>query len=145
MFGLRLASRRSPSTAGGSARRTGRGSGQAVGCGEVRLPGPRKEPAVAAGACWRVMRAVMEGGRRGSRPGGPAAADETLQALGAEGATRGADGPPVDEAVARERIAGLRAFFGALDAGLSGMSRGEVFVPDSVRRTLVRIAVEDSG
>jgi DNA-binding transcriptional regulator GbsR (MarR family) len=112
---------------------------------QVRISGSRKDHYEAAGDFWRVMQEVMERRFRWNLRQVLATADETLQALGAEGATRGDDGPPVDEAVARERIAALRAFFGALDAGLSGMSRGEVFVPDSVRRTLVRIAVEDSG
>ncbi|TMC49971.1 MAG: hypothetical protein E6J14_07170 [Chloroflexi bacterium] len=112
---------------------------------QVRISGSRKDHYESASDFWRVMQEVMERRFRWNLRQVLATADETLQALGVEAATGVDAEPPVDDAVARERIVALRAFFGALDAGVSGMSRGEVFVPDSVRKTLVRIAVEGSG
>jgi DNA-binding transcriptional regulator GbsR (MarR family) len=114
---------------------------------QIRLPGSRKDHYEAATDFWRVMQEVMERRFRWNMRQVLATAEETLLALAGKQkqARSGARNP---EARARhapqlmDRLTAMRDFFAALDTGISAMSRGEVFVPDSVRQTLVRVPIE---
>ncbi|HEX6488760.1 MAG TPA: hypothetical protein VF137_07810 [Candidatus Dormibacteraeota bacterium] len=105
---------------------------------QLRVAGSRKDHYEAATDFWRVMQEVMERRFRWNMRQVLAAADETLQALqrGEGDATAGRESV--------ERLTAMRDFFTALDTGLGAMSRGEVFVPDKVRRTLVRVPIENA-
>jgi DNA-binding transcriptional regulator GbsR (MarR family) len=111
---------------------------------QVRVQGSRRDHYEAATDFWRVMQEIMERRFRWNMRQVLATTDETLQALAREGggAKSKAANATEREAIA-ERLSAMRDFFGALDAGISGMSRGEVFVPDSVRRTVTRIPIAD--
>ena len=102
---------------------------------QVRVPGSRKDHYQAATDFWRVMQEVMERRFRWNMRQVLATTEETIQELDRR------DGRQ-DEAALRARLAAMHDFFAALDAGISAMGRGEVFVPDSVRKTLVRIPIE---
>lgn len=104
---------------------------------QVRIPGSRKDHYAAATDLWRVIQEVMERRFRWNMRQVLATTDETLGELTA-GRTR-----VPDSQMLTERLIAMRAFFAALDAGISAMTRGEVFVPDSVRQTLVRIPIKD--
>ena len=100
---------------------------------QVRIAGSRKDHYEAATDMWRVMQEIIERRFRWNLRQVLAAADETLAVL-----PRG----HADAAVLRQRLEAMRDFFGALDVGIGAMSRGEVFVPDTVRKTLVKIPIE---
>jgi DNA-binding transcriptional regulator GbsR (MarR family) len=105
---------------------------------QVQVSGSRKDHYEAATDLWRVMQEVMERRFRWNMRQVLAAADETLLAL-ERGKRRGREQQQV-----KERLLAMRAFFAALDAGIGAMSRGEVFVPDSVRKTLVKIPIDEA-
>lgn len=106
---------------------------------QVQVSGSRKDHYEAATDLWRVMQEVIERRFRWNLRQVLAATDETLQTL-----SRGAR-PAAGEEVVEARLLAMREFFSALDAGIGAMSRGEVFVPDSVRKTLVKIPIEKPG
>lgn len=99
---------------------------------QVRVAGSRKDHYEAATDMWRVMQEIIERRFRWNLRQVLAAAEETLQLLPAG----------ADTELLRPRLESMRDFFAALDAGIGGMGRGEVFVPDTVRRTLVKIPIE---
>jgi DNA-binding transcriptional regulator GbsR (MarR family) len=103
---------------------------------QVRVAGSRKDHYEAATDMWRVMQEIIERRFRWNLRQVLAAAEETLQLLPPE--------DPDDQPL-RPRLESMRDFFAALDAGIGGMSRGEVFVPDTVRRTLVKIPIAGSS
>jgi DNA-binding transcriptional regulator GbsR (MarR family) len=114
---------------------------------QVRLPGSRKDHYEAATDFWRVMQEVMERRFRWNMRQVLAAAEETLLALAGEqsrarSGARNAQGRAGHASQLVDRLTAMRDFFAALDTGISAMSRGEVFVPDSVRQTLVRVPIE---
>ena len=97
---------------------------------QIRVPGSRKDHYEAATDFWRVMQEVMERRFRWNMRQVLATTQEALQALDGE------------RTQLVDRLTAMRDFFAALDTGVSAMSRGEVFVPDSVRKTLVRVPIE---
>lgn len=100
---------------------------------QVRIAGSRKDHYEAATDMWRVMQEIIERRFRWNLRQVLAAAEETLQLV----PSAGAEAEPM-----RARLESMRDFFAALDSGIGAMSRGEVFVPDTVRRTLVKIPIE---
>lgn len=103
---------------------------------QVRLAGSRRDHYEAATDFWRVMLEIMERRFRWNLRQVVAAADETARLLDTDG--------PHDRAdfIAR-RLTGMRDFFVAVDAGISGLTPGEAFSPKPLQRAMVRIPVED--
>ena len=101
---------------------------------QVRILGSRKDHYEAATDFWRVMQEILERRFRWNLRQVVAAAEETERAAASE--------PRDPEAVERaefltQRLSVLRDFFAAVDAGLSGFSRGESFAPQPLRRVQV--------
>lgn len=106
---------------------------------QVRIPGSRKDHYEAATDFWRVMQEIMERRFRWNLRQVMAAADETAREL---------ETSPERGGVARaeaefmtQRLTALRHFFVALDAGLSGLTRGESFAPPPLQSALVKVPV----
>jgi DNA-binding transcriptional regulator GbsR (MarR family) len=103
---------------------------------QVRLPGSRKDHYEAATDFWRVMQEIMERRFRWNLRQVLAAAEETERAAAA--GRRGADAPdPAQLAFIARRLEVLREFFAAVDAGLSGFTRGDAFTPQPLQRIFV--------
>jgi HTH-type transcriptional regulator, glycine betaine synthesis regulator len=103
----------------------------------VRIPGSRKANYEAATDFWRVMQEILERRFRWNLRQVVAAATQTEQV-----ATR--TGSKADERTdfVVARLAALREFFTAVDAGLIAFNRGESFASEPLRGTLVRLPVE---
>jgi HTH-type transcriptional regulator, glycine betaine synthesis regulator len=107
---------------------------------QIRMPGSRKDHYEAATDFWRVMQEILERRFRWNLRQVVAAAEET------EGAVAGSK--PSGKAAAQraefltQRLSVLRDFFGAVDAGLSGFSRGESFTPQPLRRVFLTDSTE---
>lgn len=103
---------------------------------QLRIPGSRKDHYEAATDFWRVMQEIMERRFRWNLRQVLAAADETQRAIAAApGEVRGAGAQQA--AFIAERLEVLRGFFAAVDAGLSGFTRGESFAPQPLQRIFV--------
>lgn len=110
----------------------------------LRISGSRKDHYEAATDFWRVMQEILERRFRWNLRQVVAAADEAERLI--------AQDAPAAGRAAEERIPfligrldALRDFFGAVDAGLSGFTRGESFAPEPLRGVLVKLAVEGPG
>jgi DNA-binding transcriptional regulator GbsR (MarR family) len=107
---------------------------------QVRIPGSRRDHYEAATDFWRVMQEILERRFRWNLRQVVAAAEETERVIAQlSSAGRGAD-ERTDFLI--HRLAALRDFFTAVDAGLSGFSRGESFAPQPLRSVLVKLPVE---
>jgi DNA-binding transcriptional regulator GbsR (MarR family) len=93
----------------------------------VKREGSRKDYHEAATDFWRVMQEILERRFRWNLRQVIAAADETERVSGEAGLERKA------RAFVAERLAPIKMFFGAVDAGIAAFTRGEVFSPDLVR------------
>jgi DNA-binding transcriptional regulator GbsR (MarR family) len=102
---------------------------------QVRIPGSRKDHYEAATDFWRVMQEILERRFRWNLRQVVAAAEETERSAMANSA-RGGQATERAEFLSR-RLAVLRDFFTAVDAGLSGFSRGESFTPQPLQRVYV--------
>ncbi len=102
----------------------------------LHIPGSRKDHYEAATDFWRVMQEIMERRFRWNLRQVVAAAEETERAIAAAGRRRGQNDIRV------RRLAALREFFTAVDAGLSAFSQGEPFAPQPLRRALVPLPIE---
>ena len=107
----------------------------------LRVPGSRKDHYEAATDFWRVMQEIMERRFRWNLRQVVAAAEQTEQAISASTA-RGAGATQRAEFIAR-RVTIMRDFFTAVDIGLGGFTRGEVFAPQPLQRAVVKVSVED--
>ena len=107
---------------------------------QVRIPGSRKDHYEAATDFWRVMQEILERRFRWNLRQVMAASEETARELETSPA-RGAEARAHAEFMT-QRLTALRAFFVALDAGLSGLTRGESFAPPPAQRALVQVPVE---
>lgn len=99
---------------------------------QVRILGSRKDHYEAATDFWRVMQEILERRFRWNLRQVVAAAEETERAAAAAGRR----GPHTVERAdfLMRRLSVLRDFFIAVDAGLSGFSRGESFTPEPLQR-----------
>jgi DNA-binding transcriptional regulator GbsR (MarR family) len=106
----------------------------------VRIPGSRKDHYEAATDFWRVMQEILERRFRWNLRQVMAAADEAERVV----VDTASVGRAAEERTLflMQRLASLRDFFSAVDAGLSGFSRGESFAPQPLRSVLVRLPVE---
>lgn len=103
---------------------------------QLRMPGSRKDHYEAATDFWRVMQEIMERRFRWNLRQVLAAAEETERAAGS--ARRGDGAPDAQQAAfIAQRLEVLRGFFAAVDAGLSGFTRGESFAPQPLQRIFV--------
>ena len=98
----------------------------------VPVPGSRKDHYEAASDFWRVMQEIMERRFRWNIRQVVAACDETERAS-SEGARRSRE-----RAFVAERLEALRAFFGAVDAGIGAFSQGNPITPDTMRVIPIR-------
>lgn len=106
---------------------------------QVRIPGSRKDHYEAATDFWRVMQEILERRFRWNLRQVMAAAEETAREL--ETPARGAEARAHAEFMT-QRLTALRDFFVALDAGLSGLTRGESFAPPPAHSAVVKVPVE---
>ena len=104
---------------------------------QLRIAGSRKDHYEAATDFWRVMQEIMERRFRWNLRQVLAAADETSRAL-ANTPPGTAPSRPAELDFIAQRLDALRDFFAAVDAGLSGLSRGESFVPQPLQRGAVQ-------
>src|SRR5260221_1230846 len=102
---------------------------------QLRMRGSRKDHYEAATDFWRVMQEIMERRFRWNLRQVVAAAEETERAAGAT-LSRNTEATARADFLAH-RLAVLREFFTAVDAGLSGFSRGESFTPQPLRPVFV--------
>ena len=109
----------------------------------VRVPGSRKDHYEAATDFWRVMQEIMERRFRWNLRQVVAAAEETGQAIAAS-TPRGAGATERADFIAR-RLTSIRDFFIAVDAGLGGFTRGEVFAPQPLQRPVVTVPIDDGS
>lgn len=103
---------------------------------QLRMPGSRKDHYEAATDFWRVMQEIMERRFRWNLRQVVAAAEETEREVKAS-RPRGTDAVAQADFIA-ERLAALREFFAAVDVGLGGFTRGELFAPQPLQRTSKR-------
>ena len=94
----------------------------------TRLPGSRKDHYDAATDFWRVMQEILERRFRWNVRQVLAAAGEAERAAGAESRER--------QHFLGGRLAALRAFFAAVDAGVGAFTQGQSFEPESVKNVL---------
>jgi DNA-binding transcriptional regulator GbsR (MarR family) len=108
---------------------------------QVRVPGSRKDHYDAATDFWRVMQEILERRFRWNLRQVVAAAEETERAAAASGSR----GPLTPERAGflMQRLSVLRDFFTAVDAGLSGFSRGESFTPQPLQRVYLTGGTDD--
>jgi DNA-binding transcriptional regulator GbsR (MarR family) len=106
----------------------------------VRVPGSRKDHYEAATDFWRAMQEIMERRFRWNLRQVVAAAEETEQAIRAS-APRGAGATERADFIAL-RMTIMRDFFTAVDVGLGGFTRGEVFAPQPLQRAMVKVPIE---
>jgi HTH-type transcriptional regulator, glycine betaine synthesis regulator len=102
---------------------------------QLRVAGSRKDHYEAATDFWRVMQEIMERRFRWNLRQVLAAAEETGRAVVASRRGAGARDEQLD--FIASRLEALRDFFTAVDAGLSGFSRGESFAPQPLQRIFV--------
>lgn len=103
---------------------------------QLRIPGSRKDHYEAATDFWRVMQEIMERRFRWNLRQVLAAAEETQRAAAGERAGAAARDARHADFIA-QRLEVLRGFFAAVDAGLSGFTRGESFTPQPLQRIFV--------
>ncbi len=96
----------------------------------TRVEGSRKDHYEAATDFWRVMQEIMERRFRWNFRQVIAAADEAERVAVERGA--GSAKP----AFLRQRLATIRGFFRALDAGVAAVNQGKIFAPDAMRSAL---------
>jgi DNA-binding transcriptional regulator GbsR (MarR family) len=102
---------------------------------QLRIAGSRRDHYEAATDFWRVMQEILERRFRWNLRQVVAAAEETQRAAAATRSTGKAAAERAD--FLGHRLAVLRDFFSAVDAGLSGFSRGESFTPQPLRRVFL--------
>ena len=104
---------------------------------QLRIAGSRKDHYEAATDFWRVMQEIMERRFRWNLRQVLAAAEETERA--ADAARGGVHDAPDAEQLQfiAQRLEVLRGFFTAVDAGLSGFTRGESFAPQPLQKIFV--------
>jgi DNA-binding transcriptional regulator GbsR (MarR family) len=95
-----------------------------------RMSGSRKDHYEAATDFWRVMQEIMERRFRWNVRQVLAAAAEAGRAAAEKGTGRGA------EAFLTARLAALRAFFTAIDAGVGAFTQGKPLDPEVLRNVL---------
>ncbi|HZS14637.1 MAG TPA: hypothetical protein VFC09_08580 [Candidatus Dormibacteraeota bacterium] len=111
---------------------------------QLRVPGSRKDHYEAATDLWRVMQEIMERRFRWNLRQVLAAAEETERAAAASHGGR--DAPDAQQlAFIAQRLEVLRGFFAAVDAGLSGFTRGESFAPQALQKIFVEGPERDRG
>ena len=110
---------------------------------QLRIPGSRKDHYEAATDFWRVMQEIMERRFRWNLRQVVAAAEETEREVTAS-RPRGTDAVAQADFIA-ERLAALREFFAAVDVGLGGFTRGELFAPQPLQRVGLTAPVDDKG
>src|SRR6059058_2153797 len=93
----------------------------------TRVAGSRKDHYEAATDFWRVMQEIMERRFRWNLRQVLAAAAETARAVGEERGRR------ESAQFVTTRVAGLRAFFAAIDAGLGAFAQGKPLDPAALR------------
>jgi len=99
----------------------------------TRIPGSRKDHYEAATDFWRVMQEIMERRFRWNLRQVVATADETLRAV------QGAGDKKLDReqaAFVQARLAALRAFFAAVDLGLSAFAQGKAITPEGLKKVV---------
>ena len=97
---------------------------------QVRVAGSRRDHYEAATDFWRVLREIMERRYRWNLRQVLATAAETRAALAG------------DDPFTRTRLASLEAFFTALDAGVSVMSKTEAFSPEVMQDVIRELPIE---
>lgn len=97
------------------------------------VAGSRKDHYEAATDFWRVMQEIMERRFRWNLRQVLATVEETKHA--AEGADR----------FLIERLDAIRAFAAAVDTGIGAFAQGESFEPETVRRALQVVHIEDES
>jgi DNA-binding transcriptional regulator GbsR (MarR family) len=98
-----------------------------------RIPGSRKDHYEAATDFWRVMQEIMERRFRWNLRQVVATVDETMRAVQSAG-SKGLDRERA--AFVPARLAALRAFFSAVDLGLSAFTQGKAFTPDDLKKVV---------
>jgi DNA-binding transcriptional regulator GbsR (MarR family) len=99
----------------------------------IRLGGSRKDHYEAATNFWRVMQEIMERRFRWNVRQVLAAAAEAERAAGEKGGTR-------DAAFLTGRLAGVRAFFSAIDVGIGAFTQGKPLDPEALRNVVPLVA-----
>jgi DNA-binding transcriptional regulator GbsR (MarR family) len=95
----------------------------------IRLGGSRKDHYEAATNFWRVMQEIMERRFRWNVRQVLAAAAEAERATADKGAV-----------FLTGRLAGVRAFFSAIDAGIGAFTQGKPLDPEALRNVIVLAA-----
>ena len=103
---------------------------------QLRIAGSRRDHYEAATDFWRVMQEIMERRFRWNLRQVLAAADETSREIASSAPGTGPSRAAGLDFIT-QRLDALREFFAAVDAGLSGLSRGESFVPQPLQRVAV--------
>ena len=99
----------------------------------VRLGGSRKDHYEAATNFWRVMQEIMERRFRWNVRQVLAASTEAERAAAEKGAGR-------DAAFLTARLAGVRAFFSAIDVGIGAFTQGKPLDPEALRNVVPLVA-----
>jgi DNA-binding transcriptional regulator GbsR (MarR family) len=105
---------------------------------QLRMAGSRKDHYEAATDFWRVLQEILERRFRWNLRQVIAAADETERALDDAALSAGADPSDRPSDLIRARLATLRAYFTAVDAGMGAFSRGEPMPPVAMRDSVAR-------
>jgi DNA-binding transcriptional regulator GbsR (MarR family) len=101
----------------------------------VSVPSSRKDHYEAASDFWRVMQEIMERRFRWNIRQVIAACDETSRT--AQGGRSGSRAAERERAFIEARLAALRSFAAAVDAGIEAFARGEPITPQAMQ--VVRI------
>lgn len=100
----------------------------------TRLPGSRKDHYEAATDFWRVMQEIMERRFRWNLRQVLATVDETTRASEGAGSAKAAERERA--AFIAGRLGALRAFFAAVDLGLSMFSQGQPVTPEGMQKVV---------
>ena len=99
------------------------------------VPGSRKDHYEAATDLWRVMQEIMERRFRWNLRQVLISIEETLRALEAAGS--GKDGPAGEDAeFLAARLEAMRAFFSAVDGGITAFNSGKAFAAETLQKVV---------
>jgi len=101
---------------------------------QTRQPGSRKDHYEAATDFWRVMQEIMERRFRWNLRQVLATVDETKRSTEAVGAGKAGDRERA--AFVAGRLDALRAFFAAVDLGISAFAQGKPVTPEAMQKVV---------
>ncbi len=109
------------------------------------IGGSRKDHYEAATDFWRVLREIMERRFRWNLRQVLATIEETLRAIEDEKRPGGSTPDREEAAFLGARLEAMRAFFGALDAGIGAFNSGKAFAAETLQNVVRLVSAHRRG